>query len=148
MTKSSDHSEAELWGARPGVAVEVLRSHRLILENYAAVPNDDDRPVRSSGSGRAAKTPKPAVTLRRTDLPAAMLELVKRYEAQTPRVRLVPLRLVSTGPQPASATSGDELPADDADLVSLSITETIVDHDNITATSLILLAGRTQTPKK
>lgn len=113
-------------------AAELLQSHCQQIEAYA--PQDSG----AEPAAKRAKSQKAALT--RADLPAALQSLVERYEASHPGTRLQPLRYVSTGVDPAVATDGDPL---DGDVVSLSVTETIVDAKQIHVWSRVLIARRT-----
>jgi len=117
-------------------AAELLQSHCQQIEAYTQpvdAPEDTPAAIRATAS---------SAPLTRADLPAAMRSLVERYEASHPGTHLEPLRYVSIGsPDPGAAATGDPL---DGDVVSLSITETIVDAHQIQVGSRVLIARRTE----
>lgn len=115
-------------------SADLLQSHCRQIEAYAAPDDGAGEPA----GARLAKSPKAALT--REDLPAVLQSLVERYEGSHPGTRLEPLRYVSTGVDAAVATTGDPL---DGDVVSLSVTETIVDARQIQVWSRVLIARRT-----
>lgn len=126
-----DTSTESTWSAP---AAELLQSQCRQIEAYA--PPDDG--AGEPAAARRAKSSK--ATLTREDLPAVLQSLVERYEASHPGTRLEPLRYVSTGVEAAVATTGDPL---DGDVVSLSVTETVVDAKQIHVWSRVLIARRT-----
>jgi hypothetical protein len=128
----NDTPSTSPWSAP---AAELLQSHCRQIEAYSQpvdAPEDTPAAIR-------AKASKAPLTL--ADLPAVMRSLVERYEASHPGTRLEPLRYVSIGSADAgTATTDDPL---DGDVVSLSITEAIVDADQIQVESRSLIARRT-----
>jgi hypothetical protein len=137
--------------AGPGVAAEVLRQHRTLVSAYTtpSVPAeepaeaaDDGGPAVAAPPAPAQPAPQPAAPLTRADLPAPLLDLITQYESRSPGVHLVPLRLVSIGWPDQAATRGDAVLPSDADLVSLTVTQTVVSQDQIEVASLVLLAAR------
>jgi hypothetical protein len=122
---------ASPWSAP---AAELLQSHCQQIEAYA-------QPVVAPDETKAAIRANASAPLARADLPAAMRSLIERYEAGHPGTHLEPLRYVSVGfPDPGVAATGDL----DGDVVSLSITETIVDADHIQVGSRVVIARRTR----
>jgi hypothetical protein len=150
MQSASDTNTAGTWVAGPGVAAEVLRQHRTLVSAYtmptapAEEPEaaDDGRSVFTAPPAPAQPAPQPLAALTRANLPAPLLDLITQYEARSPGVHLVPLRLVRIGrPDEAGALGDADLPSD-VDLVSLTVTQTVVSQDQIEVTSLVLLAAR------
>lgn len=78
-------------------------------------------------------------------MPADIVRLIERYKAEHPGVRLIPLRYVSVGsPAESMAATIDAALPPDGDLVSLIVTETMVDAGRVEVRSRILLAGITR----
>ena len=151
MQSSSDASTTGTWVAGPGVAAEVLRQHRTLVSAYATPPAPTEEFAEAADDGGSAVTvppapaqaaPQPLAALTRADLPAPLLDLITQYEARTPGVHLVPLRLVSIGRLDETAALGDAVLPSDTDLVSLTVTQTVVSQDRIEVASLVLLAAR------
>src|SRR4051812_33907439 len=143
MTIFGDVGPGERWTPGPGVAAEVLRRHRVLLSLYMSPPSEaDETSVDADVAPSDATIAFGAAGLTRSDLPAAMLDLVMRYEASSPGARLVPLRLAGFGYESAGAPRGDAILPEDADLVSLTVTETVVSQQLIEVSSLVLLAAR------
>ncbi len=127
----SDPPTDSPWSAP---AAELLQSHCQQIESYAPPDEDAGEPA-AAQRATLAKAP-----LTRADLPAMLQALVERYEASHPATRLEPLRYVSTGfSEAVEHTTGDPL---DGDVVSLSVTETIVDAKQIQVWSRVLIARR------
>jgi hypothetical protein len=151
MQSSGDANMAGAWVVGAGVAAEVLRQHRTLVSAYTTPPEPTEEPADAADDGGSTVTappapaqpaPQPLAALTRADLPAPLLDLITRYEARSPGVHLVPLRLVSIGRPDEAATLGDAVLPSDADLVSLTVTQTVVSQDQIEVTSLVLLAAR------
>jgi hypothetical protein len=125
----ADTPIANPWSAP---AAELLESHCRQVEAYL--------PAETGAEDQAAPR-RAARPLSRDDLPPVVQALIDRYEANHRGTRLEPLRYVSTGlPESDAAASSDDLAGD---VVSLSVTETIVDADQIQVWTRVLIARRT-----
>ena len=115
-------------------AAELLQSHCAQVAAYAA-------PLAEADESPAVATKATAPSrLTRTELPPVMVALIDRYEASHPGTTLEPLRYLTIGyPAGSDAGAGDAL---QGDVVSLSVTETVVDAAHIQVTSRILIARR------
>lgn len=102
---------------------------------YAAIATDPD----ASPDERAVRSAGPRLTI--DELPSDIQELVRRYEASHPGVRLWLLQYLSISAEPdkRAAEGIDDLPDDD-NLVTLAITETVVSAELVEVHSRVLIA--------
>ena len=125
------------WVSASSQSHELLRLHRDQVAAYAtkpAQPQEDSEPTASASNMEP---------LNRECLPASMLQLIEKYEVGHPSAKLVPLRYISLGyPDEVAPSCAAELPEDTA-LVSLVVTETVVDAQQIHVKTRVLLAART-----
>jgi hypothetical protein len=147
MASSSELTDTGTPPAQPGVASEVLRQQRAAVARFAApVPADL---VEDDGSGTAV-APEPASAyepeLARADLPGPLAELVAKWEGTSPGAPLTLVRLVTFGGSAEAVVRGGAALPPDAELVSLSVTSTVVTQDRIEVTSALLLARRSPDP--
>jgi hypothetical protein len=134
MTFPDPSEGPSVWAAPAGPVADLIRIHRDQVLAYTTVPSPA-----SEGAGPPG-TPPGLVSL-----PADIVRLVERYEAEHPGVRLMPLRYVSVGsPSESTAVTLDAALPSDSDLVSLIVTETMVDAGRVEVRSRILLAGITR----
>jgi len=147
MEPGNKQSTTPGWSAPTGQAGEILRLHRAQVAVYTTEPSAAEGA--EDESGRAAQRTQPvAPALSRDDLPPEMRQLLENYEASHSGVTLTPVRYVSIGApgQSAMPAPGDLPP--DAALVSLVLTQTIVDAEQIDVRSRVLLATRTPAVSK
>jgi hypothetical protein len=128
------------WTAPAATASELLRLHRDQVVAYTTTTTTTTytgEPGAPTEGGEVSVTP-----LSRADLPPDVVRLLERYEAEHPDVRLTPLRYVSVGPPDEStAAAADAALPGERDLVSLAITESVVDAEEVEVRSRVLLAA-------
>jgi hypothetical protein len=101
--------------------------------------------VEDDGVGGAGG-PQPAPALARADLPRPLVELVEQWEGRSPGTRLTPIRLMTFGGGAEAVVRGEAALPPDTDLVSLSVTTTVVGQDRIDVSSALLVAQRSPDP--
>jgi hypothetical protein len=133
VTLPDETGQPAAWAAPAVSASELLRLHRDQVIAYTTVPSPEE-----PGASQVAP-------LTRADLPPDVLRLVERYEAEHQDVELTPLRYVSLGPpgESAAAAADAALPAE-GEVVSLAVTESIVDAERVEVRSRVLLAAVTR----
>ncbi|MET0787893.1 MAG: hypothetical protein ABWY33_01505 [Cellulomonas sp.] len=152
MTDPADVTDVTAWRAAAGVPLEVLREHRAAMDRYARPPDAPGPPETLADPARGDailrpggdrfRRPRPAEAI---DLPPAVQELVRDWEAAHPGARLEPVRLVAFGTTGSTPTGVTDLPPDEA-LVALSISRTQVTAQEIEVDGFLLLARRTDVP--
>jgi hypothetical protein len=135
MTFPDRTGEPPGWTAPVASASELLRLHRDQVVAYTT-------PYASERGAPAEAGESPVAPLGGDGLPPDIVRLVERYEAHHPDVRLTPLRYVSVGPPGESTAAAAEaaLPGE-SDLVSLAVTESVVDAEGVEVRSRVLLAA-------
>jgi hypothetical protein len=118
------------WSVSGDEAAELIRLHREQLLAYDVSTEEPEEAKR-------AEAPPPKLSL--ADVDEDLRELVARYQDSRPGVKLTPLRYITIGGPDGTTVAGSaELP--DTGLVSLVITQTIVDTERADVTSRILVA--------
>jgi hypothetical protein len=124
------------WPTSPMEARLLLRRQREQVLQYAEMPEmlaDDQAGAVRSGVEASGRGPLPA-------LPERLQRLVDDYQRDHPAVRLVPRTYVGVDEGGSTVVGAADVPAEDQ-LVSLGITETVLDADAVRVRSHLLLAA-------
>jgi hypothetical protein len=151
MPSSFELTDAGTPPTQPAVASEVLRQQRAAVARFAApVPEGISADIVEDDGSGAPGAPEPAAAyepaLERADLPGPLAELVAEWEATSPGAPLTPIRLVTFGGRAEAVVRGGAALPPDAELVSLSVTTTVVTQDRVEVSSALLLAQRSPDP--
>jgi hypothetical protein len=139
MPKPTTSVTASPWSVSGDEAAELMRLHREQLLAY------DDVSTEEPEEGEKAEAPPPK--LNPADVDEDLRELVARYQDSRPGVKLTPVRYITIGaPDGTTVVGSAELP--DTGLVSLVITQTIVDTERADVTSRILVAKAAKSRKR
>ena len=126
------------WQVSEEELAQLLSLHREQLLLYDELPTEPDE-----GAKAEAKPPK----LNLDGVEQYVRELVAQYEGSRPGVKLKPLRYITVGGPDGTTVAGTaELP--DSGLVTLVVTQTILDSERAEVSSRILVASACKSRKR
>ncbi|HZR86313.1 MAG TPA: hypothetical protein VFB02_05890 [Bradyrhizobium sp.] len=135
MSMHGIDTSAPLWNVTGARARAMLQLFRQQMLAFAQVPH----PEVASAARHAAAPPSARPSL--ADLPAELQQLLKRYEAAHPGVRVELVSYLTYGAPGDRSTEFNmsDLPPDDS-LVVLAVTETVASAKQVEVRSHVLVA--------